>query len=191
MAMEHPLHVLPCLFALANGNRDEAGRAIPANSTNSRVRIDWDKVHAAQQLLQSIRTNPLRRVLVDEMHAVVDAYIRLAAHAPPRDARTMPTPSDMRRVVLNQNTQCPLMSVEVPVDISGRYDEVPRMARVDSSIRIMLGVNKPKLVMCVDDHGRYVCVWWVGMCGNVCAAVQGFLGWALGECWACVRVAMR
>lgn len=53
----------------------------------------------------------------------------------------------MRRVLIGA-PEVPLLSVPLPVNPAGRYplEELPMVASVDSTIKFVGGINKPKLV---------------------------------------------
>lgn len=73
MAVEHPFHVLPCLLALANGNRNAAGQQVTPTVNPDKMHVDWDKVNAALQLLQEVREAPGRcEALFEEKKGAAD-----------------------------------------------------------------------------------------------------------------------
>ena len=44
----------------------------------------------------------------------------------------------------------PVVSVSVPVDPSCKYDDIPSFAEFVGTIQFVGGINKPKLVQCID-----------------------------------------
>ena len=46
--------------------------------------------------------------------------------------------------------QVPVVSVSVPVDPSCKYDNIPSFMEFAGTIQFVGGINKPKLVQCID-----------------------------------------
>lgn len=95
-----------------------------------------------------------RRDIVDEMTSLVAAYIKLAAAPAPQNG-TMSLPADVRRT-LRACSHCAVLTADVPIDSSGRYEDVAHVVDVSDSVRFVGGINKPKLITCTDSHGQYV-----------------------------------
>ena len=112
-----------------------------------------------------------RRALVDEMTSLVAAYIKLAAAPAPSNGTTpMLMPADVRRT-LRACGHCAVLSDDVPVDTSGRYDNVAFVADVSDTVRFVGGINKPKFIACTDSHGRCVGVYLCCVCQFVCVCL--------------------
>jgi hypothetical protein len=81
-------------------------------------------------------------------------------------------------------THVPVLSANLPVDVSGRYDDVPHIVAFGDRIQFLGGVNAPKLVTVSDSHGhthRELVGWvWPRGAGSHVARSQGAGGFAHG-----------
>eukprot|EP00884_Botryococcus_braunii_P019002 jgi/Botrbrau1/5786/Bobra.0155s0009.1 len=158
LAKEHPYHTLYQLFALKNGDRGRDGKRVPAGGSGPMAgttqTIDYDKVAAADSILAQYRASSRDRSEVTaQMSSLISGYIELAAMAPKAsDKDTMPFPSHLRRSLRNL-TKLPVVSRQLPVDPSARYEGFAHFDSFGDTIRFVGGINKPKLVECFDSNG--------------------------------------
>ena len=81
-----------------------------------------------------------------QVQQLVEAYIELAAVPVAQDAvKPMPVPSAWRRSH-RQLHLVPVVSKEVPIDPSGRYDNLAYLVAFGDTMSFVGGINKPKLV---------------------------------------------
>ncbi|BDA48015.1 Serine-protein kinase ATM [Coccomyxa sp. Obi] len=156
LASDHPHHTLHCLMALKNGNRGRDGRRVDATARASRDAlvhsIDFDKVAAAENVLNNVARKPALKEIVAQVGLIAEAYIELAAVPAPDKANEMPFPSHLRRSTKALN-KVPVVSVSIPVDPSCTYAGLACFSHFGEGITFVGGINKPKLVQCFDSTG--------------------------------------
>lgn len=85
------------------------------------------------------------------------AYVELAAVEVRREKDKppiveMPFPAGIRRRMKNKSL-VPVVSLQIPVDPSGRYTGLCKVVDFDDKIKFAGGINAPKVIKCIDDHG--------------------------------------
>ncbi|CAI5525751.1 unnamed protein product, partial [Closterium sp. Naga37s-1] len=149
MADDHPLHTLPVLMALANGNRVRSSQ----RGRNLFV-VDEDKIRAAKAVLGGMAER--HKPMLDEMQQLMDLYIRLAEMESSKEdlMRSKQLPRNFRSV--RDLLRVPVLTASVPVDRTCCYapGSFPAFCGLKDSMRVMHGVNAPKVVECVGSDGR-------------------------------------
>ncbi|CAI5471799.1 unnamed protein product [Closterium sp. Yama58-4] len=210
MADDHPLHTVPVLMALANGNRVRSSQ----RGRNLFV-VDEDKIRAAKAVLGGMAGR--HKPMLDEMQQLMDLYIRLAEmesskevgavwcggtrltrshftcnllhlsfslllwtatcfplssphsslqirnplilHHPPSHSsqdlmRSKQLPRNFRSV--KDLLRVPVLTASVPVDRTCCYapGSFPAFCGLKDTMRVMHGVNAPKVVECMGSDGR-------------------------------------
>lgn len=88
-----------------------------------------------------------------QMEMLVDVYIELAAAPAPKDGHPIPFPAALRRST-RAMPRVPVASASLAVDPSCRYEDVPTLMSFGDRLTFVGGINRPKLVSCVDSAGR-------------------------------------
>ncbi|XVF09293.1 hypothetical protein REPUB_Repub07fG0080200 [Reevesia pubescens] len=149
MAIDHPYHTIFQLLALANGDRIKDKQ----RSRNSFV-VDMDKKLAAENLLGEL--SACHGPVIRQMKQMVEIYIKLAELETKREntSRKVPLPREIRSV--RQLELVPVVTASFPVDRSCQYCEgsFPFFRGLDDSVRVMNGINVPKVVECLGSDGR-------------------------------------
>ncbi|CAI5991615.1 unnamed protein product, partial [Closterium sp. NIES-65] len=149
MADDHPLHTVPVLMALANGNRVRSSQ----RGRNLFV-VDEDKIRAAKAVLGGMAER--HKPMLDEMQQLMDLYIRLAEMESSKEdlMRSKQLPRNFRSV--RDLLRVPVLTASVPVDRTCCYapGSFPAFCGLKDSMRVMHGVNAPKVVECVGSDGR-------------------------------------
>lgn len=83
--------------------------------------------------------------MVQQVSQLVDAYIELAVLRVAKEAKSMAMPGAWRRRQQALHL-VPVVSKELPVDLSCRYEGLPHVASFGDTINFVGGINKPKLV---------------------------------------------
>lgn len=98
----------------------------------------------------------LDKELLDQMSSLVNAYVELAALPAPAghvdSLPDQPFPAQIRRRVKDLK-RIPVVSSSLEVDPSCTYQEIPYVVTFGERISFVGGVNKPKLIKCLDSHG--------------------------------------
>ncbi|GJP48207.1 hypothetical protein CLOM_g7479 [Closterium sp. NIES-68] len=148
MADDHPLHTVPVLLALANGNRvrtTQRGRNLFV--------VDEEKIQAAKAVLSGMAER--HKPLLAEMQQLMDLYIRLAEMETSKEdvLRAKQLPRNFRSV--RDLLLVPVLTACVPVDRTCRYAQgsFPAFCGLKDTIKVMHGVNAPKVVECVGSDG--------------------------------------
>ncbi|GMY24943.1 serine/threonine-protein kinase ATM isoform X1 [Fagus crenata] len=149
MAIDHPYHTIFQLLALANGDRIKDKQS----SRNSFV-VDLDKKIAAEKLLEELSS--YHGAIIRQMKQMVEIYIKLAEleiRKEDTDKRMM-LPRDIRS--LRQLELVPVVTATFPVDRSCQYPEgsFPYFKGLEDSVKVMNGINAPKVVECLGSDGR-------------------------------------
>ncbi|XP_034214636.1 serine/threonine-protein kinase ATM isoform X5 [Prunus dulcis] len=132
MAIDHPYHTIFQLLALANGDRIKDKQ----RSRNSFV-VDMDKKLAAENLLQELTSYHGAMINQDTNRKVM-------------------LPRELRN--LRQLELVPVVTATFSIDQSCQYHEgsFPYFKGLGDSVRVMNGVNAPKVVECLGSDGcRY------------------------------------
>ena len=93
--------------------------------------------------------------MVQQITSLVEGYIELAAIPVGDRVNQMLLPAAWRRTYKNMDL-VPIVSKEVQVDPSGRYEDITTLAAFGDSMSFVGGINKPKLVrpcFCRDQCG--------------------------------------
>ncbi|XP_034214644.1 serine/threonine-protein kinase ATM isoform X13 [Prunus dulcis] len=151
MAIDHPYHTIFQLLALANGDRIKDKQ----RSRNSFV-VDMDKKLAAENLLQELTS--YHGAMINQMKQMVEIYIKLAELETKREDtnRKVMLPRELRN--LRQLELVPVVTATFSIDQSCQYHEgsFPYFKGLGDSVRVMNGVNAPKVVECLGSDGcRY------------------------------------
>ena len=83
--------------------------------------------------------------MVKQVTSLVEGYISLAAIAVPEKATQMPLPAHWRRAHKDFDL-VPVVSKELTVDPSCRYEEITYTSSFGDTMTFVGGINKPKLV---------------------------------------------
>ncbi|KAL6745969.1 kinase-like domain-containing protein [Haematococcus lacustris] len=94
--------------------------------------------------------------LVAAVGEVVDGYCQLAALpvTTPRDqvAQPQPLPQGIRRKLIQAGI--PIVTHQLAVDPAGDYRDAPVAVRYHDTITFAGGINRPKVIKCMDQLGR-------------------------------------
>ncbi|WIA41124.1 hypothetical protein OEZ86_004751 [Tetradesmus obliquus] len=149
---EHPYHTLYSLIALRNGDVDGGAQ----------VQTDQGKAAAAASLLEELRgKGPLGFMqAIDDMVTQVQVFIELEkAVKVPRNAqgrvlqKQVALPGSVRRRLLAVQ-HAPPICINLPLDPSCRYEDIPHVTEVDSVVDLPGGINVPMVVRTTDSAGN-------------------------------------
>ncbi|KAL6779607.1 ATM1 [Auxenochlorella protothecoides x Auxenochlorella symbiontica] len=155
LCRDHPFHALFQVLALKNGDRGRDGRR-GVSRPGMTYAVDHAKVAAAEALVARLKAAgapPAARELVAQMEMLIDVYIELAAAPAPKDGHPIPFPAALRRST-RAMPRVPVASASLAVDPSCRYEDVPTLVSFGDRLTFVGGINRPKLVSCVDSAGR-------------------------------------
>ncbi|KAJ6760715.1 SERINE/THREONINE-PROTEIN KINASE ATM [Salix purpurea] len=149
MAIDHPYHTIFQLLALANGDRIKDKQ----RSRNSFV-VDMDKITAAKRLLEELAS--YHGAIIGQMKQMVEIYIKLAELETKKEDtnKRVSLPREIRSV--RQLELVPVVTATFPVDRDCHYHEgsFPHFKGLADSVRIMNGINAPKVVECHGSDGQ-------------------------------------
>ncbi|XP_011028561.1 PREDICTED: serine/threonine-protein kinase ATM [Populus euphratica] len=149
MAIDHPYHTIFQLLALANGDRIKDKQ----RSRNSFV-VDVDKITAAKRLLEELAS--YHGPIIRQMKQMVEIYIKLAELETKKEDtnKKVSLPREIRSV--RQLELVPVVTATFPVDRNCHYHEgsFPHFKGLADSVRIMNGINAPKVVECLGSDGQ-------------------------------------
>ncbi|XP_061953335.1 serine/threonine-protein kinase ATM isoform X2 [Populus nigra] len=149
MAIDHPYHTIFQLLALANGDRIKDKQ----RSRNSFV-VDVDKITAAKRLLEELAS--YHGPIIRQMKQMVEIYIKLAELETKKEDtnKRVSLPREIRSV--RQLELVPVVTATFPVDRDCHYHEgsFPHFKGLADSVRIMNGINAPKVVECLGSDGQ-------------------------------------
>ncbi|KAG6746015.1 hypothetical protein POTOM_050526 [Populus tomentosa] len=149
MAIDHPYHTIFQLLALANGDRIKDKQ----RSRNSFV-VDMDKITAAKRILEELAS--YHGPIIRQMKQMVEIYIKLAELETKKEDtnKRVSLPREIRSV--RQLELVPVVTATFPVDRDCHYHEgsFPHFKGLADSVRIMNGINAPKVVECLGSDGQ-------------------------------------
>ncbi|WIA20841.1 hypothetical protein OEZ85_005192 [Tetradesmus obliquus] len=149
---EHPYHTLYSLIALRNGDVDGGAQ----------VQTDQGKAAAAAALLEELRGKgpPGFTQAIDDMVTQVQVFIELEkAVKVPRNAqgrvlqKQTALPGCVRRRLLAVQ-HAPPICINLPLDPSCQYEDIPHVTEVDSVVDLPGGINVPMVVRTTDSAGN-------------------------------------
>ncbi|KAJ3339422.1 hypothetical protein HDU93_008237 [Gonapodya sp. JEL0774] len=146
LAMEHPHHTLPIIFALRNSSSVDPTTAA---SNRSRREAGTGRSYEAQMILDQIRgSSPDGTKRIVELDAVLSGYIELADKKISKDThrKTLPL-QGMRLMSLKDLSYCALVTKDFPLDPSGGYEDVVTVQRFKSEATLVGGITVPKKVV--------------------------------------------
>jgi hypothetical protein len=108
---------------------------------------------------------------VRELEDIVGTYtpLAIAEVAPARQAHSTVNdvvPGAARK--LQGKTRVPVLSLPLPKQPDGKYDDLPYVAKVHAKIRFVGGVNAPKLLYVEDNFGKVCTI--IGACTIIWAS---------------------
>ncbi|XP_020591737.1 serine/threonine-protein kinase ATM [Phalaenopsis equestris] len=149
MAIEHPYHTIFQILALANGDRIKDKQ----RNKNSFV-VDMDKKLAAENLLDELSSS--HGLIIRQMKQMVEIYIKLAELDTKKEDinKKVPLPREVRSI--RQLELVPVVTSNITVDPTCQYKEgmFPYFNGLGDSIKIMNGINSPKVVECFGSDGQ-------------------------------------
>uniref|UniRef100_A0A1A7X0C2 non-specific serine/threonine protein kinase n=1 Tax=Iconisemion striatum TaxID=60296 RepID=A0A1A7X0C2_9TELE len=156
-ALEHPHHTLFIIFALVNANKDENFSRARAtkNSPGQASQFDRERSDVARKIIGVIREK--RRVMIQGMERLCDAYITLAymdASRHKTEKKAIPIPADQPIMQIKDLGEVPIPTVEIEVDPSGCYDNLVTVRSFLPHYHLAGGVNLPKIIDCVGSDGK-------------------------------------
>lgn len=173
VARDHPHHTLWIILALAHANKDDelllhqaaaAGgrksRLDGASATNTGQAVEEGRIRAAKQMLDRIKAggtmNPLGEV-VRKMEALSVAYLELANWDVTdfkNEQKPFPIDRKLQFTKLKDITGVLLPTAELKVDQTGNYSDVVYPSKFSPTMRLVGGVNLPKVISCTGSDGK-------------------------------------
>lgn len=165
--LDHPHHVLPIIFALANAHKDaHINQQITKKTTSSTQdlielnnEINNDpRSRAAKYLLDKCAKDKLQ--LVDQMRKLNDAYIEAAywensAAKTEQQATKNPTfPRQLRLTHIKDFNEVAVPTITIPVSTDGNYKNIETIKSFNNEYAMVGGVNAPKKLICHSSAGR-------------------------------------
>ncbi|KAG0491470.1 hypothetical protein HPP92_004868 [Vanilla planifolia] len=149
MAIEHPYHTIFQILALANGDRIKDKQ----RNKNSFV-VDMDKKLAAENLLSELSSS--HGGIIQQMKQMVEIYIKLAELETKKEDtnKKVPLPREIRSI--RQLELVPVVTANIAIDPTSQYKEgtFPHFKGLGDSVKIMNGINVPKVVECFGSDGQ-------------------------------------
>ncbi|GAA97888.1 hypothetical protein E5Q_04568 [Mixia osmundae IAM 14324] len=156
MALDHPFHVVYQLLSL----RKASDSAFPENNLAS---TQAPRADAAGEIIERIKRAPALRPKVAALEALCEAYIewasfdldRLPDYKRSKKDSTLKMPQIKLLRLRSQTHAIPVSTVALPMDPTCRYDadSLPCIYQYESTFKIVGGVNRPKLSICIDSMG--------------------------------------
>eukprot|EP00818_Percolomonas_sp_WS_P004312 CAMPEP_0117435454 /NCGR_PEP_ID=MMETSP0759-20121206/490_1 /TAXON_ID=63605 /ORGANISM="Percolomonas cosmopolitus, Strain WS" /LENGTH=2884 /DNA_ID=CAMNT_0005227003 /DNA_START=126 /DNA_END=8781 /DNA_ORIENTATION=+ len=148
IASHSPQHSLYQLFALKNGGlRADTDSFTP----------DKNRISAASSVISHLAKNNFR-ILVDQMSALIAAYVELAYYPIPekyKRAKSVPLKKTLKLRLVSNLTAVHVPTKELPVDPKGQYaDVMTHIVSFDSNFATAGGVNLPKIIKCNGSDNK-------------------------------------
>eukprot|EP00026_Physarum_polycephalum_P000025 Phypoly_transcript_00025.p1 GENE.Phypoly_transcript_00025~~Phypoly_transcript_00025.p1 ORF type:complete len:3119 (+),score=637.15 Phypoly_transcript_00025:93-9449(+) len=146
VATTHPHHVLYQLFALKNGEIEQAGAQ---KGTKKQFVVEEDKVRAAKAILGRLQRG-VHAQLLAELSTLITAYVELtyvehnSATKKPRGSAAYPLPANMLRLSGLRHVGITTLPAESPVRVAG----------FSPTYTLCGGRSAPKIVECLGDDGQ-------------------------------------
>ncbi|PWN51878.1 hypothetical protein IE53DRAFT_31757 [Violaceomyces palustris] len=175
---DHPFHSLYPIFALRKAGEDSQeqpstrGRSRASlgggggNSSASQVSSQVSRSTAAEEVFDTVKSNPKMTRMVREFEDVCRAYAEWA-ELNLEDARyrkyhnsngsikkgilRMPPEISIGRL---RSVGVPVATAELPVDPTGRYQNLVTIERYSESFTTAGGINLPKISECIGSDGK-------------------------------------
>ncbi|CAF0900518.1 unnamed protein product, partial [Didymodactylos carnosus] len=164
---DHPHHVLPVIFALANAHKDEniiqqqqqtgKGKQSHVVQLNDDLSSTDQRSKAAHSLIEKYsKTKPH---MVDQMRKLNDAYIELAnfdlqpGQKEKQNGTIYPLPKTLRLMQIQNYEHVAVPTVTIPVSLDCHYDKIPYVVRFEPKCRFVGGVNLPKRIQVLSSTG--------------------------------------
>ncbi|CAM9385384.1 unnamed protein product [Chrysoparadoxa australica] len=168
LCKEHPHHVLPKLFALANGDK-VSGKGAAQFKAN----VSTEKIDAARAILRSLEAGGGElQELIGSMRLLLHAYIKfaMADTTSLENAKKWITFKDIKLSGLHSLENClwptrgvgsrfaamPAVLTKPPaVQPSGQYKDVLKVKGFDSGFTVTAaGIHRPKIILCQGTDGN-------------------------------------
>ncbi|CAF1289857.1 unnamed protein product [Rotaria sordida] len=171
--IDHPHHVLPVIFALANAHKDAHINQQSSTTTTKKINtigiiqlnneINNDaRSRAAQYLLDECAK--VKPQLVDQMRKLNDAYIE-AAYWDVTPTKTDQQGKDtngknpifskhLRLMHIKDFHEVAVPTITIPVANDGIYKNIETIKNFNSEYAMVGGVNAPKKILCHSSTGR-------------------------------------
>lgn len=172
MCIDHPFHSLPHILLLRHGvpsklnpTTDDGSRSRRTsqrhNVSHNLNKSQLSRANAAESVLKSVHNHANRRVTVDELLHVFEAYIEWATHDVKRDTsivriqgqRVMPQRLKLSSI---KNLDIPVSTHDLPIDKTCAYDS-DKMVCIQSykkEFKLAGGIHTPKIMYCLGTDGR-------------------------------------
>ncbi|GAA5849370.1 hypothetical protein JCM8547_006527 [Rhodosporidiobolus lusitaniae] len=164
LCIEHPFHSLYPVNSLRDLSATKAARR---SSTNSGEPVSKNsRAQAANDIVDKVKRTDGLRPRVEAIELLLEAYAEWAefdlktysGYVEQRRVRKglLPIRPSMKLVTKVKNLPVPVMTFDLPVDPSGRYDEnsFPHIVRYSDKFDTAGGVNLPKIVTCIGSDGQ-------------------------------------
>ncbi|CAF1500441.1 unnamed protein product, partial [Rotaria magnacalcarata] len=174
--IDHPHHVLPVIFALANAHKDAhisqqsqatSSGTVKKSNTIGLIQLNNEsnndvRSRAAQYLLdQCAKVKPL---LVDQMRKLNDAYIEAAywdvtptkadQQGKDNNGKNPSFPKQLRLMHIKDLHEVAVPTITIPIAIDGIYKNIETVKSFNAEYAMVGGVNAPKKILCHSSTGR-------------------------------------
>ncbi|UJR28997.1 hypothetical protein I4U23_010215 [Adineta vaga] len=168
--IDHPHHVLPVIFALANAHKDahitqqqsSTTKKTTTTTNNELIQLNYEsnndaRSRAAQYLLDECAK--VKPELVDQMRKLNDAYIEAAYWdvTPTKTDQQGKNPTfskHLRLMHIKDFHEVAVPTITIPVANDGVYKNVETVKSFNAEYAMVGGVNAPKKLLCHSSTGR-------------------------------------
>ncbi|CAF0715627.1 unnamed protein product [Adineta steineri] len=173
--IDHPHHVLPVIFALANAHKDAhinqqqttTTNTGKKNNNNELIQLNYEinndaRSRAAQYLLD--QCSKVKPQLVDQMRKLNDAYIEAAywdvtptktdQQGKDSNGKNPIFPKQLRLMHIKDFHEVAVSTITIPVANDGIYKNIETIKNFHSEYAMVGGVNAPKKLLCYSSTGR-------------------------------------
>ncbi|CAF0938650.1 unnamed protein product [Adineta ricciae] len=168
--IDHPHHVLPVIFALANAHKDAhitQQQTPKKTTTNELIQLNYEssndaRSRAAQYLLEECAK--VKPQLVDQMRKLNDAYIEAAywdvtpakndQQSKDSNGKNPTFSKHLRLMHIKDFSEVAVPTISIPVANDGIYKNIETVKHFNTEYAMVGGVNAPKKLLCHSSTGR-------------------------------------
>lgn len=147
---EHPFHILTQIFSLRQLGPLLSGRS---QSSISSDQSQTNRQKGALDIFNRVCKQGRSAKRAKDLEILCNASLEWATHTLPKNDKggSVPLNAAIRKI---RDLKVPVMTIDLPVDLSTRYDNFVHVQRYSTKYKIMGGINLPKVMECTGSDGQ-------------------------------------
>jgi serine-protein kinase ATM len=149
---EHPFHILPQIFSLRHlGTKSE--QAHSQSSVSSMDMSQKSRQRAVLDICNRLSKHKRTTRRIRDVETLCNASLHWATYTISKNDRggNIPSNSPITKI---RDLKVPIITVDLPIDLSLRYDNIVYISRYHPRYKTAGGVNIPKINYCIGSDGK-------------------------------------